>query len=261
MTVYLTWNVYHGTLPTSTPVQRVEKIVRLGVNHGVDVICLQECPQGILDSNVPLGPPGPTTPFVRALDNAVPGWSAYYNVLQVYSQDNPNNPQWVNSTDGYLIFYRTAVFSGHANLGYYYPRNFQDPIGNHLRPPVRVDLRLAAGGGVTVLDWHADTGGPQVACAVAVLNHLLGAAQNQPSPTAVCGDFNYAGSLNNLLQGAVTHPFSRWDDSSVYITDDQGQAFANGLDHILTSESSVFVLDNVLDFKSDAYHYPFAVDM
>ncbi|MEV5721144.1 endonuclease/exonuclease/phosphatase family protein [Amycolatopsis mediterranei] len=261
MTIYLTWNVYHGTLPTGTPVQRIERIVRLGVNHSVDVICLQECPQNLLDPAVPVGQPGPTTPFVTALNAAIPGWSTYYNVLQVYSEENPNTPKWVNSTDGYLVFFRTNVFSGYANLGYYNAGSFRDPIGNYLRPPVRVDLRLAAGGGVTVFDWHADTGGPQVACAVAALNSLLGPAQNQAAPTAVCGDFNYAGPLNNLLLGTGRQPFPGWDDSSVYLTNPAGQAIANGVDHILTSEDSMFVLNNQLDFKSDAYHYPFAVDM
>lgn len=261
MTVYLNWNIYHGTLPTGTPTQRVEKIVRLGAGHGVDIICLQECPQSILDQNVALGQPGPTAPVVLALDNAVPGWSNYYTALQVFSQDNPNTPNWVNSKDGYLIFYRRAAFAGHANLGYYNAGAFRDPIGNYLRPPVTVDLRRAAGGSVTVLDWHADTGGPQVACVVAMLNRLLGQAQNQANPTVVCGDFNYAGPIDNLLQGVVAHPFSGWDDFSVSITDNNGQAFANGVDHILTSQPSVSVLDNVLDFKSDAYHYPFAVDM
>jgi hypothetical protein len=110
------------------------------------------------------------------------------------------------------------------------------------------------------MNWHANTGAPQVASAVAALNAGLGNGNAQPNLGVVLGDFNYGGPLNNLFAG-IGIPFPNWDDWFVNITNNAGQSIAAGLDHILTSQPAVSVLANVLTFKSDAYHYPLAVNV
>ena len=53
------------------------QIVTVGMANNVDVICLQECPQTMLDPAVGFGTPGAATPVVAALNAGVPGWAAY----------------------------------------------------------------------------------------------------------------------------------------------------------------------------------------
>ncbi|HEU5469664.1 MAG TPA: endonuclease/exonuclease/phosphatase family protein [Actinophytocola sp.] len=258
---YLSWNVYHGTIGGVTPVQRIVQIVTVGMLNNVDVICLQECPQTILDGAIgPFGTPGPASPVVLALNAGAAGWAAFYSLRQAWSENNPNNPNSSVTADGYLIFYRNATFAGNGAFGYYQPNAFVDLIGNYLRPPVRLQLNLAVGGVVTVMNWHANTGAPQVASAIAALNALLGNANGQPNLTVVLGDFNYGGPLNNLFAG-LAPPFKNWDDWFVNITSPTGAPVSAGLDHILTSQPSVEILAAVLTFKSDAYHYPLAVSV
>ena len=228
--------------------------------NNVDVICLQEIPQAILDGTVNFGTPAPGVPILTALNAGVAGWAAYYSVRQALRENNPNNPNSAVTTDGYLVFYRNATFAGNGTFGYYQANSFVDLTGAYLRPPVYIDLNLAAGGVVRVMNWHANTGGPQVASAVSVLNASLGNAHGQPRPTLVLGDFNYGGPLNNLFAG-IAPPFPNWDDWCVAITNNGGAPIAAGLDHILTSQQSFQALANVLTFKSDAYHYPLAVSM
>jgi len=258
---YLSWNVYHGAIGGVTPAQRIIQIVNVGMQNNVDVICLQECPQTLLDNTIgPFGTPGAASPIVGALNANAGGWNAYYSLRQAWSENNPNNPNSAVTADGYLIFYRTATYAGNGAFGYYQPNAFQDLIGNYLRPPVRIQLNLAAGGVVTVMDWHANIGAPQVASANAALNAGLGNGNAQPNLCVVLGDFNYGGPLNNLFAG-IGVPFPNWDDWFVNITNNAGQSIAAGLDHILTSQPAVSVLANVLTFKSDAYHYPLAVNV
>lgn len=255
MARYLSWNVYHGTLAGVTPAQRIVAIVTVGMANNVDVICLQECPQAILDPAVAFGTPGAATPIVAALNAGVPGWAAHYSVRQAWSENSPNNPNSAVTTDGYLIFFRTAAFPNNAAFGYYQPNSFVDLIGNYLRPPVRINLNRAAGGVVTVMNWHANTGGPQVASAVSALNANLGNGNGQPNLTVVLGDFNYGGALNNLFAG-LAPPFPNWDDWFVSITNNGGAPVANGLDHILTSQVSYQALPNVLTFQERCLPLP-----
>lgn len=253
----LSWNVYHGSINGVPPVSRIGKIVTVGMQNTVDVIALQECPQSILDSAVkPFGAPGAASPVVMALNATVPGWDSYYSVIQAWSENNPNSPNSAVTADGYLIFYRDAVFAGPTACGYYWPDNFHDLTKAYLRPPVRLDLALATTGSFTVMNWHVNIGAPQVTSAVAALNALL---PNKPTnTTVVLGDFNYAGSLNNIFAG-MAPPFPNWDDNFINITNNSGVTIARGLDHILTSVESVPILADILTFKSDAYHYPLAV--
>ena len=256
---YLSWNVYHGALGGITPSQRIQQIVTLGMANAVDVICLQEVPQAILDPVVGFGLPGAAAPIVQNLNNNVANWGAYYALLQALAEDNPNGPNHANTSDGYLIFVRTATFNNYANFGYYHANQFVDLTGSTLRPPVSVDLTLAPGGMVTVMNWHADVAAPQVVSALVALNNQLGNGNAQPHLTLVLGDYNYAGPLNNALAG-IGNPFPNWDDWHTVITDNVGNVIADGLDHILTSQPSQQALAGVLTFKSDAYHYPLAVD-
>ncbi|WP_026422639.1 endonuclease/exonuclease/phosphatase family protein [Actinokineospora inagensis] len=256
MAIFLTWNVYHGTFqngPYPSPSDRIARIVALGMQQFVDVICLQEVPRSILDPAVPLGTPGALTPIVQSLDATVAGWSTFYNAVQVYSENNPNGNNWVTTTDGYLVLHRPATFPNIANLGYTQPGAFVDLIGNSLRPPVQLDLSTMAGTVVTVLDWHADTGGPQVAIALSALDHVLGQANGRPNRTIVLGDLNYPGPVENSVPN---HPFPGWEDLSVRI-----DRRVNGVDHVLSSETTTIALTGKLNFKSDANHYPIAVNM
>ena len=257
MARYLSWNVYHGTIVGVTPTQRIGQIVTLGMANAVDVICLSEVPSNILQAGLGFGAAGGT--IVPWLTANVVGWAGVYTALQALAENNPNSPRVANTADGYLIFYRTATFPNPiAAFGYYQAWQFYDLTGTFLRPPVTVTLN-GAGGNVTVMNWHADVAAPQVTSALAALNGLLGKGQNRPNPTAVLGDFNYAGPLNNAFPVGAK-PFSGWDDWSTDILNAMGNPISGGLDHIITSVVSTQALANVLTFKSDAYHFPLAVD-
>lgn len=75
----------------------------------------------------------------------------------------------------------------------------------------------------------------------------------------VCGDFNYAGPINNVFTGLGGAPFSGWTDMRNVITNGGGRVLSNGIDHILSSANANEALAANLNFKSDAYHYPLAV--
>lgn len=267
MTIYLSWNVYHGSISGEPPADRIVKIVNFGMQNYVDVICLQECPQSILDPTptIKFGVPTTAAQIVKDLNQDAPNWTTYYTALQAWSQDNPTGSNFVNSTDGYLIFYRTATFNGHSGFDYYQAPYFRDLIGNYLRPPVTVKLAPKVGGNpITVMNWHANTGGPQVASAISTFSELLGNANAYKGAgkfAIVLGDFNYAGALNNVLTGTGKLPFPNWQDLFFNITGNGGGIIARGIDHILSSQEVYSTLDDELDFKSDAYHYPIAVAM
>jgi len=260
--IYLSWNVYHGSIGAQTVQQRVGQIVTFGIANNVDVICLQEVPKNQLDAVTAFGATTNIAAIHAYLDLTIPNWKNTYTLLQAYSENNPNGPNQANTADGYLIFYRGATYNAYANFGYYQAPTFQSLIGTTLRPPVTVDLTLAAGGGqVRVMNWHADTGAPFVTSAVVQLNVQLGNGNAVAQPTIVAGDFNYAGPINNLFTGTGVVGFPNWDDMRGVVRNAAGAVLSNGLDHILTSGNANAVLAAGLSFRSDAYHYPIAVNV
>jgi endonuclease/exonuclease/phosphatase family metal-dependent hydrolase len=259
MPTFLSWNVYDGTINGSTPAQRIAQILALANQNTVDVVCLQEVPQSLLDATIAggFGVPGVNSPIVVSLNAAMAGWNNAYYALQAYSETNPTGAAAATTTDGYLIFYRAATMQqGYAGLGYYNAAAFILPTGAYLRPPATVNLTFANGQPVTVMNWHADQAAVWAMEALGRLNQLLGHASTQPHLTVVMGDFNY-GPVNNLILGQQAFP--GWTDWSTVIQDANGTTIANGLDHILTSAPSVNWLTGQLGFTSDSYHFPICI--
>lgn len=258
---FLSWNIYHGAIGGETPVDRIAAIVGLGLRNKIDVIALQEVPGAILDPRVGFGEPSGIS-FTRILDSRVNGWKDQYQVVQALSENNPQGPHHSHTADGYVIFFNpdTAGKPEPGSFGYYKPEEFKDLTGATLRPPVTVNLARAKGPTVTLMNWHADVATPQVTTALTVLHVLLGDAKKVKNPTLVLGDFNWAGTVNRLLPDEY-HPFPNWDDLSAKCWNWAKEIWVNGIDHILGSMNIDSILGKELsNIKSDAYHYPLAVE-
>ena len=257
----LTWNIYNGALPAppnvgATPMDRLAHIAGICVNNNIDITCLQEVPQADLDNTLNFGNPGPNTNVTNTLNNFA-GFQGNFTVLQGYAENNPNLARASNTTDGYLIIYHNATFqNGNGQPIYYTPNQFRNQAGIYLRPPMMVDLIDNQNGITTVMNWHAETG-PDAERSVRILNHQLGRADNVANTTVVGGDFNVR-RFNNVFPTA--HHFIGWQHIQVTYCTLPGGVQTVGLDHILTSVPSNIILGNILNFTSDAYHYPIAAE-
>lgn len=250
----LTWILYHGTINNVTPMDRLTNIATICMNNNVDVICLQEVPQANLDAAVQFGAPGPGA-AVRVALNGIGGFLTNYTVLQALSENNPTGTQQMTTADGYLIIYRNAAFPGNwANFTYYNAGNFTSLAGTSLRAPVRVDLTDGGGTVHTIMTWHADTG-PNADRSLQILNGLLPPAAQTGNPTTVVGDFNVRGDFSGVFGGQPN--FVGWTNIVATYPVPAG-VLNSGLDHILTSRPANPVLANLLNFVSDAFHYPIA---
>lgn len=231
MPIVLTWNVYHGTLvnyvinnqPAATPLQRMNIIMAIANANNVDVVALQEVPNGLV----------------------APGVYGNYTAI-VSPEQNPNHPPAAQTTDNYVILYRTAWYNVAGAPGFYNPQAFNNGYA-FLRPPFGasfVGIGARAGVNFNLLTWHNEANTPNAQRGVEVLDQLIG----NPAPrTVVLGDFN-------LLQNYVAQFFHHWTDLvAVYPAHPLG-----GLDHILVNGQVGGVLGQQLDFVSDAYHYPVA---
>lgn len=251
----LSWNVYHGTLNGVAPGQRIGQICTLAMANGVDVVCLQEVPQNLLDATVPFGPVTPTAPIAADFPA---GFAGSFAALQCLRETVPGPPApATQTTDGYLILYRLGSFVGHQNFQYFSPASFVGPAGSRLRSPIEVELQTNGGASYRVMNWHAEVG-PSAGWSLQILSALLGNAHHQAMSTVVAGDFNVRGDFGSVFGQQAN--FVNWDNIVATYPGAAGQQIW-GLDHILTSAPSAIVLAAQLDFTSDAYHYPIACDV
>lgn len=251
----LSWNIYHGTLNGITPGQRIGQICTLAMANGVDVICLQEVPQALLDATVPFGPVTAAAPVVA---NFPAGFTGGFAALQCLRETVPGPPAPATETaDGYLILYRLGTFVGHQNFQYFAPASFVGPAGSRLRAPVEIELQANVGTSYRVMNWHAEVG-PSAGWSLQILSALLGNAQHQVMATVVAGDFNVRGDFGSVFGQQAN--FVNWDNIVASYPGAAGQTIG-GLDHILTSTPAAIALGAQLNFTSDAYHYPIACDV
>ncbi|MGI9261837.1 MAG: endonuclease/exonuclease/phosphatase family protein [Woeseiaceae bacterium] len=251
----LSWNVYHGTLNGVSPGQRIGQICSLALANGVDVICLQEVPQSLLDASVPFGIVTAAAP-VNAEFPA--GFAGSFGALQCFRETVPGPPSpLTHTTDGYLVLYRLAGFVSYQNFQYFSPASFIGPAGSRLRCPVEVELQATSGVNVRILNWHAEVG-PSAGWSLQILSALLGDGRHQVMTTVVAGDFNVRGNFSSVFGQQAN--FVNWDNIVAIYPGAAGQQIW-GLDHILTSVPARIKLGAQLNFTSDSYHYPIACDV
>lgn len=254
----ITWNIYHGNIGPQTPAQRIQWIANIAALNSIDVVCLQEVPQSLLDTTVVDGPPGPLSGVMAAL--ADPSMNAFlnaYSVVQVYSENSTLGPQATTTADGYLYLIRNAsvpIFN--FTVPYQYdPAYFSSPYGTYYRPPVQLNVQTASGTQFLVMNWHAETG-PAAGISLDILNARLGPAVHRPHVTIVAGDFNTRGDFAGVFYDGPN--FRGWDNVVARYPSRTHGLQVWGLDHILVSANATPILANTLDVTSDAYHFPVA---
>ncbi len=256
----LTWNVYHGNIAGNppgmqTPMQRISMIANICDVNNIDIICLQEIPGGLLDPLVRFGVPAPGSPIPAGLPANV---LADYTILQALSENNSNTPQATPTNDGYLILYRTAVFPGLVNFDYFEEDDFKNLIGAFLRPPVEVQLTDVAGNTIHVMNWHAEADGGGAGWSLEILNSFIDNLMTGPPYTIVAGDFNVRGDFGTVFGGQAN--FTNFDNVFATYPGAAGNTIS-GLDHILVNGNATPILEMLLNFRSDAYHYPIAAEI
>lgn len=254
----LTWNVYHGALAGVTPAQRIAQIANFGAANGIDVILLQEVPQASL--------PGAASGEVAMAVNNCPLWGVInaagawgtYRYLYWRRETTNQAPALTNTADGYLFLVNPANFAAIVGgpgtpstfaqvrwIGYLAPGNFLDIVGRYFRPPV--GIRVSHGGhDYYIYNWHSEAAAVSATAALDCLELVMGVMPHSARRTVVAGDFNI-----RQVPGAY---FVGWDDLAA--TYHQGHNVRRGLDHILGSTNVNSQLGHLLNFTSDAYHYP-----
>jgi endonuclease/exonuclease/phosphatase family metal-dependent hydrolase len=253
----LTWNIYHGTINNKTPSERIQQIASIASANDVDIVCLQEVPQSILQASFD-GVPNQNPPVIQALSAQVMNnFLNDFTVIQYYKEDPPLTPAATNTSDGYLFLLRNSVITSYKNLNRFQPASFVSPYGTYYRPPVAIEFQTVKGGSGIIMNWHCETG-PGAGICVDELNNILGSANSQKMATIIAGDLNVRGNVDRVSVGPS---WSKWNDVIAYYPVGNSGKKLYGLDHILSSKPAHPVLANTLDFCSDAYHFPIAADI
>jgi hypothetical protein len=235
----ITWNIYQGQIqgktingqPAVTPVQRLNIILQIAQANNVDAVFIQELPAG---GALPAGTVLPG------------GWqSATISEHQAGAQ-----PLCSNFNTTYGFFWNTATVNVANPVIARMNPLFTQITGCIMRTPVYLNM-VSGGVNYTAYNWHNEAPNVDADRGLSLLAGRIGNAVNPPV-TVVAGDFN-------RTSAQVDQYFNNnWTDIVA-----AGPGGQNGVDHILTNSQNGNgpILGNVLDFTSDAYHWPIAGDI
>ncbi|MFN7118532.1 MAG: endonuclease/exonuclease/phosphatase family protein [Saprospiraceae bacterium] len=226
----LSWNMYYGNLPNSTPVQRFNHIAQIAANNNIDVVLLQEHP-------------GITSNFVHPnglLNGAVVPPNYQYQVIQEMNANIHNRASASNRA--YAILFRNTCAL--ANTSYFNQNNFILPTQSYLRCPVQYQITHNYIN-YNLFNWHNETGN-WAADGINIFTQ-----QALPPNTILIGDLNLtAHNINGI------HFFNNWYD---VVAAHVNHIF--GVDHILSLLYCNPIIGNQLNFISDANHFPIAANV
>jgi hypothetical protein len=142
-----TWNVFHGQLnpPYLPTVQdRVDALTGFGAQNGLDLICFQEMPQGILEQ-------------VQVDRILFPGYAHVIMYTEYPNPPFPGHGPASQTSDGYLILYNPRTVAVVGGPEFFLPQVFIQAAGRgaQARPPVQLSLTYA-GLNVNFLTWHTE---------------------------------------------------------------------------------------------------------
>ena len=227
----LTWNIYRGTinnytinnLPASQPVQRMQIIMDIAIQNNVDVVVLQELPNDGGHFYAPQGWGIQTIAEHASMQYACSSFNTLYAIL------------WNTAT--------TTTTNVQGTIQRFNQQSFFLPTGCEMRAPVYLDL-TCNGTAYRVFNWHNETGA-WADTGVQILSQQAFGAN-----TVIGGDFNRNYTVVN------TYFNNTWTD----IVGVNGAI--NGVDHILSNVANCNpVMGGLLDFTSDANHWPVAADI
>ncbi len=228
----LSWNMYYGNINNTSPAQRFEQILRIASQNDVDIVFLQEHP-------------GITSGFTNNagllhLNNPIPPNYAYAVFPEMA---NHIGNRLSLSNRAYAIVWKNTC---NLNAVAYFNQNHfvnHPALGSHLRCPVQYQIRYNRRD-YNFFNWHNEVGNAAQVGLNIFTQHQL------PANTVLVGDLNL--TAHQVNQFAF---FNNWDD--VVVDDD----YIEGVDHIMSPLPCVPVLGMILDFVSDANHFPIAADI
>ncbi|MFK8046023.1 MAG: hypothetical protein AB8B72_11045 [Crocinitomicaceae bacterium] len=228
----LSWNMYYGSVHQTTPCQRFNRIMTIANTFQVDLVFLQEHP----------GLSSQLTDQTGRLHGISPIPSDYnYHVIP--EMDHYITDRVSASNRAYaLLIKNTCQLS---DVGYFNQSQFVNhpKLRSYLRCPVHYKIKHL---GITynIFNWHNEIGN------LAKTGMKIFTRQTMPNNTILLGDLNLTVNQINRISF-----FNHWYDIVVNTMQ------IHGVDHILSKQLSHPVLGNVLDFTSDANHFPIAGDI
>ncbi|RKP52469.1 endonuclease/exonuclease/phosphatase family protein [Trinickia fusca] len=224
----LSWNIYYGNVNGLTPVQRLNQIAVIAEQNNVDLVFLQEHP-------------GSGSQFVDAnglLTGANIPNGYQYSVFPEMAGNIANRVSASNRA--YAVLSRNTCALGAP--AYFQQNSFIQQVGSALRCPVTYQVvhNLTT---YNFFNWHNEVGN-MATFGMNAFTHLP-----LPQNTILVGDLNLTSAQINGYAF-----FNHWDD--VVVTTP-----IQGVDHIMSRLACHPVMGGLLNFVSDANHYPIAADV